>query len=359
MPITYTTTQWPVRRFIDWRSKGKLVIPKHQRGYVWDSKHRTGLIDTINRGLPIPSITLSGQDISGTKYYIQDGQQRIETLKRFVENKFSLEGVFFSALGDDGQTDFLDYKIPVLIYSGATDEEHIEIFDRLQNGVILSYGERFHSMRFLSPLVQFTCETLLYEQGDLQEDCEYIWGERKLDEEKGDGTKRFRTLREAVCLMAGCLWGPEFFMESYDGLREKLRLSLTDVQKKKAEYLLKTIMKIYKKATDAKLNPEDDKISEKKRKDAFWAPKNFSGYILYSLWEHEEEEWATVMQKWIDFLIQYRKKPSVLKEKLVDISKGLKDPNIKFRAGWNSINNRYTNPRAQSTDSQEEDIDDE
>ena len=91
----------------------------------------------------------------------------------------------------------------------------------------------------------------------------------------------------------------------------------------------------------------------------FWNPKHFSGFILYSLWEHDEEEWPSVEKKWVDFLVQYRKKPSLLKEKLLDISKGLKDPNIKFRAGWNSINNRFTDPQRNTVDSQEEDIDDE
>lgn len=356
MPIEYITSQWTVKRLIEWRRKGKLLIPKHQRGYIWDSKHRTSLIDTIHRGLPIPSLTLSGVDLSGTKYYIEDGQQRIGTLVRFCEDNFDLEGVFFSALGEDGQAHFLEYKIPVLIYTGASDEERIEIFDRLQNGIILSHGERFHAMRFLSPLVQFTCETILYEGSDLQEFCEPIWGERQLDE-KGDRTKRFRTLREAICLVSGCLWGPLFYTETYDGLREKIRLSISTEQKEKALQLLKSIISIYTKAIEYGLQPGEDKLSEKKIKDAFWLPKNFSGYIIYSLWENPNTKWPAIETKWVDFLIQYRKKPSLLKEKLLDISKGLKDPEIRLKAGWQCINNKYSNLVSKSVDS-EEDIDD-
>jgi uncharacterized protein with ParB-like and HNH nuclease domain len=59
MPITYTTTQLTVKQLIQWREKGKLGIPMHQRGYVWDLKHQKSLLDTIYRGLPISSLTLS------------------------------------------------------------------------------------------------------------------------------------------------------------------------------------------------------------------------------------------------------------------------------------------------------------
>ena len=343
MPIQYATTQRSVKWLVESRKKGRLFIPRHQRGFVWNLKHQRSLVDTIRRGLPIPSLTLSGTDLSGNKYSIEDGQQRIETLVRFCDNKFDLEGVFFAALGEDGCKDFLDYKVPVLIYTGANDEERIEIFDRLQNGIALSNGERFHAMRFLSPLVQYTCEALLYEDATLQNSIEAIWGLRKLDGDPkvGDGTKRYRTLREAVCLIAGSLWGPAYFTENYDSLREKLRLPLTEGVKDRSLVILKQLIAIYTKAINVSLGGED-KLSEKALKDSFWNPKHFSGYILYSLWEHPNE-WPQIERTWVDFLVQYRKKPSLLKEKVLDISHGLKDLDIKYRAGWLSIQNKYTN----------------
>lgn len=335
------------------------MIPKHQRGYVWDGKHRVGLIDTINRGLPIPSLTLSGSDLSGNKYYIEDGQQRIETLVRFCMDKFDLEGVYFSALGDDGQQVFLNYKVPVLLYKGASDEERIEIFDRLQNGIALSHGERFHAMRFLSPLVQYTCETLLYENAPLQKYCDLIWGSRKLDGDNkvGDGTKRYRILREAICLVAGSLWGVDCYVENYDSLREKLRLSLTEAQKEKSKKILLEIIRIYTQAVSFDLQPGEDKLTGKTLRESFWNPKNFSGYILYSLWEYPDK-WLPIEKKWVEFLVEYRKKPALLKDKLLNVSYGLKNNEMKFKAGWNSINNKYTNDVREER-SEEDDEEDE
>jgi hypothetical protein len=350
MTIQYTTTQWPVKRLVEWRKKGKLFIPRHQRGFVWNLKHQRLLIDTIRRGLPIPSLTLSGTDLSGNKYSIEDGQQRIETLVRFCDNKFDLEGIFFTALGEDGQQSFLEYRVPILMYTGANHEERIEIFDRLQNGIALSHGERFHAMRFLSPLVQYTCETLLYEDATLQKSIETIWGPRKLDGDPkvGDGTKRYRTLREAVCLIAGSLWGPEYFTEIYDTMREKIRLPLTEGAKERSLIILKQLIAIYTKAMSVSLGGED-KLSEKALKDSFWNPKYFSGYILYSLWEHPGQ-WPQIEKKWVDFLVQYRKKPTLLKEKLLEPSYKLKDLDLKYKAGWLSIQNKYTNDTREEAD---------
>lgn len=341
MTIQYKTTQWPVKQIIEWRGKSKLRIPRHQRGYVWDAKHRIALIDTIIRGLPISSITLSGSDLSGNLFYIEDGQQRVETLVRYCQNRFDYDGKYFTSLNEETQNKIINYTIPVLIYSGASDEERIEIFDRLQNGIILSSGERFHAMRFLSPLVDYTCHILLYEDSPLQRMSEEIWGTRLLDADQkiGDGTKRFRILREAVCIVSGSLWGPEYYSENYDVLREKLRKGLTEEQKDRSLEILKTIMHIYSKALHTKIQGSDT-LSEKTLKDNFWNPKNFSGYILYSLWEYPEEK-ASIEKKWIDFLVQYRKKPSILKDKILDITKGMGKPEQKYKQGWLAINNRY------------------
>lgn len=360
MPIEYSTTQYTIRSLVEWRRKGKLMVPKHQRGYVWDLKRREGLIDTISRGLPIPSLTLSHVDLSGNKYYIEDGQQRIETMVRYTKDDFSVEGIFFSALGEDGQECFLNYKVPVLIYTGATPEERIEIFDRLQNGMALSSGERFHALRFLSPLIQYTCETLLYENAELHELCEPIWGLRLLVDDgdnRGDKTKRYRNLSEAVCMISGTLWGPSFYSNTYEYLREKLRYPLSLQQKERSLNLLKTIMCIYKKALDVELDAGEDKLSLKKLRDSFWNPKNFTGYILFSLWENEGK-WPEITKKWIEFLIQYRKRPQLLKEKLLDVSSGLTQLEVKYRAGWNSINNRFTGERYVRQEEEEEEEDD-
>ena len=78
---------------------------------------------------------------------------------------------------------------------------------------------------------------------------------------------------------------------------------------------------------------------------------------MFSLWENEGK-WPEITKKWIEFLIQYRKRPQLLKEKLLDVSSGLTQLEVKYRAGWNSINNRFTGERYVRQEEEEEEEDD-
>src|SRR5690606_8420443 len=61
--------------------------PYYQRNYVWDNVKQTFFIESVLLGTEIPPLILfkSGSDIE-----VIDGRQRFETLKRFIENDFSL-----------------------------------------------------------------------------------------------------------------------------------------------------------------------------------------------------------------------------------------------------------------------------
>jgi hypothetical protein len=316
MPITYTTTQRSIKQILEWREAGRLRIPLHQRGFVWDIKRQQSLIDTIRRGLPIPSLTLS-KDAGG--YWIEDGQQRITTLQRYQANKFSYEG-FFSELLNSGQLRFLEYKIPVLIYENASMEEKIEIFDRLQNGLALSSGERLYALRHLSPTIMFAISTI-FGESDQKLLITQVWGERSLDDGASrmkDGTSRFNTLKQCVCIVSGLLWGPVYYTESYDTLRENLRKPLESSQKQKAVDILTSILEIYKKTSETNA-PAD--TPAKKFREYCWNPRNITGYILWSLWEVQQSEWGNIKEKWMQCLPEYIRDPIILKEKLKDCRK--------------------------------------
>ncbi|MVW81855.1 DUF262 domain-containing protein [Elizabethkingia anophelis] len=82
---------------LDYIKKGKLVVPKFQRDYIWDKKQRIDLFDSIKRGFPIGSLLFWNPDSNEYEYnnqigpyifpnnpgkfsYIIDGYQRITTL---------------------------------------------------------------------------------------------------------------------------------------------------------------------------------------------------------------------------------------------------------------------------------------
>ena len=62
--------------------------PKFQRQYVWSDKLASRLVESVLLNVPIPPCFLSENDES--ELDVIDGQQRIYSLYRFVENQFAL-----------------------------------------------------------------------------------------------------------------------------------------------------------------------------------------------------------------------------------------------------------------------------
>jgi hypothetical protein len=63
--------------------------PDYQRGYVWDNRRASLLIDSIMRGFPIPPIYGHLEHMTGV-CAIVDGKQRLMSIQRFLNNEFAL-----------------------------------------------------------------------------------------------------------------------------------------------------------------------------------------------------------------------------------------------------------------------------
>lgn len=60
------------------------IVPRFQRGIVWNNQQRLDLVDTIKKGLPFGSLLLYKD--SNSTYQIIDGLQRSTAIKEFVKN---------------------------------------------------------------------------------------------------------------------------------------------------------------------------------------------------------------------------------------------------------------------------------
>ncbi|MCR5673001.1 MAG: DUF262 domain-containing protein [Lachnospiraceae bacterium] len=83
------SNEWKMEQFsateIEENIKNKVfLIPKYQRGVVWNDKKRAGLVDTIKKGLPFGTLLLY-KDCNST-YQIIDGLQRSNAIIQFVTN---------------------------------------------------------------------------------------------------------------------------------------------------------------------------------------------------------------------------------------------------------------------------------
>lgn len=67
----------------------KLVVPNFQRAYVWNVKKASEFVDSMLRGLPVPSMFFY-DDTENNRLLVVDGQQRLCSLYAFIkEEKFA------------------------------------------------------------------------------------------------------------------------------------------------------------------------------------------------------------------------------------------------------------------------------
>ena len=145
-------------------------VPPHQRCYVWTLSTQTKLIDTLINGYPIPAIvlvqrlTLSPSGAPIMRWEIEDGQQRLTTMYRFVNNEFKInidnENLYYDELSETLRTRLLNFQVPLiqLVFDPSTSEDDqdsiiTDIFVRLQAGTPLSDGDKYHASS-KSPVIQ-------------------------------------------------------------------------------------------------------------------------------------------------------------------------------------------------------------
>jgi len=72
-------------------NKGDVTIPEFQRRYVWSDRQASRLIESLIIQCPIPVIYMN-QERDET-FSVIDGNQRLNSLKRFIEDAFTLSGL--------------------------------------------------------------------------------------------------------------------------------------------------------------------------------------------------------------------------------------------------------------------------
>ena len=120
----------------DIKRKKIVLSPYFQRNLVWRLIHKQDFIKTILLGYPFPQIFLAkgGIDIDDLTSIsmIVDGQQRMNSILGFIDNKFEVEGVYFNTLNKDEKEIFLTYEIAIIELQMESNDPNIkEVFKRL------------------------------------------------------------------------------------------------------------------------------------------------------------------------------------------------------------------------------------
>ena len=149
----YTSTQDPwVGSLYEQYQEGSLVLdPEFQRGYVWDTKKASRLIESALLNIPLPFIYLS-EEYDG-KLSVIDGQQRLTSFFSFLVGKFPdgrefrlagltpeyslYERKLFKDLDKEIQNKIRRYPIKAITIQKDSDSElKFDIFERLNSGAV-------------------------------------------------------------------------------------------------------------------------------------------------------------------------------------------------------------------------------
>lgn len=159
--VTYATQDYPVDGLVSRLNSGAMLIPQFrgtdtrvatagfQRGFVWSKAQMDKFIESLLLGYPIPGIFLVKQ-AGDKRLLVLDGQQRLETLRRFYEGvhdgrEFSLAnvgeaftGLTYKSLDENQQRQLNDSFMQATIVeadgSEEVDEAIYQIFERLNSG---------------------------------------------------------------------------------------------------------------------------------------------------------------------------------------------------------------------------------
>ena len=133
---------YPISDLVQWMKDKTLVLnPEFQRRSMWPEPAKSYFIDSLLEGLPIPNIYMrSVTDPADMRTYreVVDGQQRLRTIRDFVENRtrlgsnaYAFDGMKYEDLDECDKRRLLAYQIGVVQLFEATDEKVLDIFNRL------------------------------------------------------------------------------------------------------------------------------------------------------------------------------------------------------------------------------------
>jgi len=137
-------------------------VPPHQRFDVWTLQQQKSLIDSLIQGYPIPAIvlvqrvTISSSGRPCVCWDIEDGQQRLTTMYRYVHNVFQVtignEQFHYGELPDSVRNKILNFQVPLIqiVFDPAATQDVqdsiiTDIFIRLQSGKPLSDGDKYYA----------------------------------------------------------------------------------------------------------------------------------------------------------------------------------------------------------------------
>jgi hypothetical protein len=138
-----------------WKNKDRYKFNRdYQRAPgAWTKEDELYLIDSILRNADLPKFYV--RKLPGDIYEVVDGQQRLITIWKFIEDeKFTLtgeisgdnlDGISYKTLPEELRDHFEGYDLDLVILNDYSDEMVRELFSRLQRGKTLTPAEKLNA----------------------------------------------------------------------------------------------------------------------------------------------------------------------------------------------------------------------
>jgi hypothetical protein len=142
--------------------KGRFVLdPDFQRGFVWDKKKQSRLIESILMRIPLPVFYVAEDDEG--RLVVVDGRQRLTTLQRFLsgslrldlEDRQELHRKNFADLDPRLQNRVEDCQLHFYIIDhGVPERARLDIFERVNGGEVLT-RQQMRNAIYNGPATEF------------------------------------------------------------------------------------------------------------------------------------------------------------------------------------------------------------
>ena len=157
---TNQQTNFTFNRIKELIDNNKLNLdPTYQRSVVWTDDKMMSLIDSIIHRYYYPPIILN---LINGYYNCIDGKQRITSIMKFLNNKiyYSIndDKIYFKDFDEQSKEFFLNTQFQVCLYTELDYHVEVEIFRRVQKGVIMTTMEimKSHNSELICDIINKT-----------------------------------------------------------------------------------------------------------------------------------------------------------------------------------------------------------
>jgi hypothetical protein len=285
--------------------KTKMIhIHLRNRAFVWKKKDEINLLDSILKGYYIPPIICNSRMVDGyERREIMEGGNRATTYRKIMEGKVK-------DLSEQEKDKVKMHQIHTVVMHGLNSKNTCEMFRRLNKNVKVTDGQLFNMSSEDSNLIQYALCFLDDIAFPFREKIDRHFSDTHEIREKGCDSGQ-KLLENAMGILSGILYGPEYITTSFDRLEEFVE-SRNDVDTEKIEYYFEKIFKIF---DDVDTYMHQNYLSKTKKK----AQMNIGtsmGPIVYDLLAcyRDEEQLSMIQNKWVQYLVKKRQNIALSKE---------------------------------------------